>query len=49
MPKQSTQIKSIDSDAQPGNPLAPWTYTNAELFELEYEELFLKRWRFVGP
>ena len=48
MQKQSTQIKSIDSDAQPGNPLAPWTYTNAELFELEYEELFLKRWQFVG-
>ncbi len=31
-----------------GIPLAPWTYLNAELFELEYESFFLSRWQFVG-
>jgi phenylpropionate dioxygenase-like ring-hydroxylating dioxygenase large terminal subunit len=36
------------NDAQPGEPLAPWTYLNTELFELEYEAMFLKRWQFVG-
>jgi len=29
-------------------PLAAWTYSNAELFELEYEAFFLERWQFVG-
>ena len=32
----------------PGTPLAPWTYSNPELFELEYEAFFLRRWQFVG-
>lgn len=31
-----------------GAPLAPWTYSNPELFELEYEAFFLRRWQFVG-
>ena len=34
--------------AQPGAPLAPWTYSNPELFELEYRAFFLRRWQFVG-
>jgi phenylpropionate dioxygenase-like ring-hydroxylating dioxygenase large terminal subunit len=45
---QSTTIKSLANDGQPGVPLAPWTYSNPELFELEYTEFFLKRWQFVG-
>jgi phenylpropionate dioxygenase-like ring-hydroxylating dioxygenase large terminal subunit len=30
------------------NPLSPWTYRNVELFELEYEAFFLRRWQFAG-
>jgi phenylpropionate dioxygenase-like ring-hydroxylating dioxygenase large terminal subunit len=41
-------IRSVDSDARPGAPLAPWTYRNPELFKLEYEALFLKRWQLIG-
>ena len=33
---------------EPGAPLSPWTYTNPELFELEYEAFFLRRWQWVG-
>lgn len=36
------------SDACIGAPLAPWTYSNAELFELEYEAFFLRRWQLIG-
>ena len=35
-------------DIQPGAPLSPWTYTNPEVFELDYEAFFLRRWQFVG-
>lgn len=35
-------------DTKPGQPLAPWTYTNPEFFELEYEAFFLRRWQLVG-
>jgi len=38
----------MEDDAQIGEPIAPWTYLNPELFDLEYEALFLKRWQFVG-
>ena len=31
-----------------GVPLSPWTYSDPELFELEYEAFFLRRWQFVG-
>lgn len=31
-----------------GSALAPWAYTNAEVFELEYEAFFLRRWQLVG-
>ena len=48
MKNQSVKIESIDNDARLGSPLAPWTYTDTELFELEYEALFLNRWQFVG-
>lgn len=34
--------------ATAGKPLAPWTYSNPELFELEYAAFFLRRWQFVG-
>jgi phenylpropionate dioxygenase-like ring-hydroxylating dioxygenase large terminal subunit len=46
--EKSPKIESLMNDAQIGEPLAPWTYLNTELFELEYEALFLKRWQFVG-
>ena len=48
MQDKSLKIESIEDEAQIGEPLAPWTYKNSELFELEYEALFLKRWQFVG-
>ena len=35
-------------DRPPGRPLQPWTYTNSEFFELDYEAFFLRRWQFVG-
>jgi len=38
----------MEWDEVPGAPLAPWTYANPELFELEYEALFLRRWQLVG-
>jgi phenylpropionate dioxygenase-like ring-hydroxylating dioxygenase large terminal subunit len=41
-------FNEIDWDASPGAPLSPWTYSNPELFELEYEALFLRRWQLVG-
>lgn len=39
---------SIDRDIAPGRPLAPWTYQNPELFELEHKAFFLNRWQLVG-
>ncbi|MDH4110601.1 MAG: Rieske 2Fe-2S domain-containing protein, partial [Gammaproteobacteria bacterium] len=48
MQTQATAIESIDNNGKLGKPLAPWTYKNPELFELEYEAMFLMRWQFVG-
>ena len=48
MPDISTIFETIDSTTRPGEPLAPWTYLNEELFDLEYEAFFLMRWQFVG-
>ncbi len=31
-----------------GALLAPWTYSNPEVFELEYDAFFLHRWQFIG-
>ena len=45
---QSQKAISIEIANALGRPLAPWTYLNPEVFELEYEELFLNRWQFVG-
>jgi len=39
---------SIESADELGSPLPPWTYTNEELFDLEYDAFFLRRWQFVG-
>jgi len=41
-------MRSPATTSRPGTPLAPWTYTNAELFELEYRAFFLRRWQCVG-
>lgn len=53
--KRSTELKNrtaksigIDDPADLGAPLSPWVYTNPELFELEYDAFFLRRWQFVG-
>lgn len=48
MQNQPGKIQRIDDDTIPGTPLAPWTYANPELFELEYDAFFLQRWQFVG-
>ena len=48
MQDNSPIIETIDKAAQLGKPLAPWTYLNEELFDLEYEAFFLMRWQFVG-
>ncbi len=42
------EILEVSSPDELGAPLPPWTYTNAELFELEYEAFFLQRWQLVG-
>ncbi|MDH4072821.1 MAG: Rieske (2Fe-2S) protein, partial [Gammaproteobacteria bacterium] len=42
------KVETIDNEDYLGKPLAPWTYKNPELFELEYESMFLMRWQFVG-
>ena len=44
----SERVTSIVDDAELGAPLSPWTYTNPELFQLEYEMFFLRRWQWVG-
>lgn len=48
MTSDTSQIVSIEATGKPGNPLAPWTYVNDELFELEYDAMFLSRWQLAG-
>jgi phenylpropionate dioxygenase-like ring-hydroxylating dioxygenase large terminal subunit len=48
MQAQSDYIRPVRETGAPGKPLAPWTYSNPELFNLEYEAFFLKRWQFAG-
>ncbi len=43
-----SKVKSIPKTEKIGRPLAPWTYTNQEVFDLEYETLFLSKWQLVG-
>ena len=42
------KARPINAEKVSQTPLAAWTYSNAELFELEYEAFFLNRWQFVG-
>lgn len=44
----SERFYELPWDAKPGAPLAPWTYTNPEFFDLDYDAFFLRRWQFVG-
>jgi phenylpropionate dioxygenase-like ring-hydroxylating dioxygenase large terminal subunit len=46
----STEQKfhELSWETKPGAPLKPWTYTNPEFFELDYDAFFLRRWQFVG-
>lgn len=48
MNKRRREGRSISTDGAPGAPLAPWTYVNEELFELEYDAMFLSRWQLAG-
>ena len=41
-----SQVQSL-SDNSTGRPLAPWTYVNPELFQLEYDAFFLSKWQWV--
>lgn len=43
-----SKITVVQYDTPPGDPLSPWTYSNAELFELEYDAFFLRRWQLLG-
>ena len=40
--------RSIQNETPRGSLLAPWTYTNSELFQLEREELFHCSWMLIG-
>ena len=42
------KIRPVPAMAATGTPLAPWTYRDPELSELELEALFHSRWQFVG-
>ena len=42
------EFHELPWNTKPGAPLAPWTYTNPEFFELDYEAFFLRRWQLVG-
>ena len=48
MIRQQPATESIEIGGPLGQPLAPWTYRNSEVFELEYEAVFLRRWQFAG-
>ncbi|MFT5483799.1 MAG: phenylpropionate dioxygenase-like ring-hydroxylating dioxygenase large terminal subunit [Halieaceae bacterium] len=48
MSARSPNITAIPLNLAPGAPLQPWTYDNTEVFDLEYEALFLRRWQFAG-
>lgn len=48
MSTEAREIQAVPENGPRGKPLSPWTYSNPELFELEYEALFLKRWQFAG-
>ncbi|MDH3440276.1 MAG: Rieske (2Fe-2S) protein, partial [Gammaproteobacteria bacterium] len=48
MNKTPAKTLQLESPDELGAPLPPWTYTNPELFELEYDAFFLRRWQLVG-
>ncbi len=48
MSDEISKSLTIDSPDDVGAPLPSWTYNNPELFELEYDAFFLRRWQFVG-
>lgn len=48
MQQQPEHARTIGTQETLGRPLPAWTYSNAELFELEYDALFLSRWQLVG-
>lgn len=47
-PAESREPRLLSDSDVCGEALPMWTYANEELFELEYEEIFLKRWLMVG-
>lgn len=48
MSTESAEIRPLRNPDKVGRPLAPWTYLNAEVFDLEYAAFFLRRWQFIG-
>lgn len=48
MTEPAGKIGNLPGQSVHGSALAPWTYTNAEVFELEYDAFFLKRWQLIG-
>ncbi len=48
VPSNNQPFEKLPDEVAMKPPLAPWTYQNPELFELEYDALFLRRWQLVG-
>lgn len=48
MSTESADIRPLRNSRRVGRPLAPWTYLNPEVFDLEYDAFFLRRWQFIG-
>ena len=46
--KSNEIFKPLAWEVKPGAPLAPWTYTNPEFFDQDYDAFFLRRWQLVG-
>jgi phenylpropionate dioxygenase-like ring-hydroxylating dioxygenase large terminal subunit len=48
MSTEAVTIRPLRNPRKVGVPLAPWAYLNPEVFDLEYDAFFLRRWQFVG-
>ena len=45
---EATDIRPLRNPTRVGKPLAPWTYLDPEVLDLEYDAFFLERWQFAG-
>jgi len=48
MATKSADIRPLRNPEKVGTPLAPWTYLNPEVLDLEYDAFFLRRWQLAG-